>query len=155
MNALKVFEDQFTITLMDKCREVSLATGISITDLTNEIKSEANPHLWDMWQFAEVQFNQISLSSTPTACPITYVLADINFERTPISSDIMIIDQSQATFKVVAVFRAEQTRSYYVRAVVKNIKGNATVLTNEAKYYVKVSNPCFNANQISAQTLGD
>jgi hypothetical protein len=62
----------------------------------------------------------------------------------------MIIDQSQATFKVVAGFRAEQTRSYYVRAVVKNIKGNATVLTNEAKYYVKVSNPCFNANQISA-----
>jgi hypothetical protein len=34
---------------MDKCREVSLTTGISITDLTNEIKSEANPHLWDMW----------------------------------------------------------------------------------------------------------
>ena len=99
-----------------------------------------------MWQFAEVQFNQIAISTTPTACPTTYVLTDVNFERTPISSSIMIIDSSAATYKLQAVFRVEQTRFYYVRAVVKNVKESIIVLTNEAKYYVKVSNPCVNAN---------
>ena len=62
----------------------------------------------------------------------------------------MIIDSSSATYKVKAVFRVEQTRFYYVRAVVTNVKGSVTVLTNEAKYYVKVSNPCVTANQITA-----
>ena len=78
------------------------------------------------------------------------MLTDVNFERTPISSSIMIIDSSSATYKVKAVFRVEQTRFYYVRAVVTNVKASLTVLTNEAKYYVKVSNPCLNANQITA-----
>ena len=62
----------------------------------------------------------------------------------------MIIDSSSAPYKVKAVFRVEQTRFYYVRAVVTNVKGNVTVLTNEDKYYVKVSNPCVTANQITA-----
>jgi hypothetical protein len=75
-----------------------------------------------MWQFAEVKFNQIALSSTPTACPTAYELTDVNFERTPISSNIMIIDYSDATYKIQAVFRVEQTLFYYVRAVVKNVK---------------------------------
>ena len=57
---------------MDKCRVATLTTGISITDLASVVKTEANPHIWDMWQFAEVKFNQIALSSTPSSCPITY-----------------------------------------------------------------------------------
>ena len=55
---------------MDKCRVATLTTGISITDLASVVKTEANPHIWDMWQFAEVKFNP--LSSTPSSCPITY-----------------------------------------------------------------------------------
>jgi hypothetical protein len=60
-----------------------------------------------MWQFAEVKFNQIALSSTPSTCPTTYELTDVNFERTPISSSIMIIDATAVTYKVQAVFRVE------------------------------------------------
>jgi hypothetical protein len=57
---------------MDKCRVATLTSGIIVTDLAGVVKTEANPHIWDMWQFAEVKFNQIALSSTPSSCPITY-----------------------------------------------------------------------------------
>jgi len=39
--------------------------------------------------------------------------------------------------------------------VVKNVNGNVVVLTSEDKYYVKVSNPCLAANQVTPQAIAD
>ena len=62
-----------------------------------------------MWQFAEVLFNQIQLSTTPVSCPVSYHLSDVDFERTEISNTIMLIDYTTAlpAYKVTAVFREQ------------------------------------------------
>jgi len=56
-------------------------------------------------------------------------------------------------YQIQGVFREVQTRFYYVRAVVKNVKQSAVVLKSEDKYYVKVTNPCLLANQIIAKPI--
>lgn len=63
-------------------------------------------------------------------------MTDVNFERTAISADTIVIDQTSTPYQVQAVFRTEQTRFYYVRAIVKNVKSSVVVLTSEDKYFV-------------------
>jgi hypothetical protein len=106
-----------------------------------------------MWQYAEVYFQPIVVSSTPTACPTTYFVTDVNFARTEITHDTIFIDQSTTPFKIRALFRETQTRFYYIRALVHNVRNDVLLLTSEDKYFVKVSNPCLYANQVIAKTI--
>ena len=101
MNSSFVFEDQFKLTLIDKCREVTLTTPITISAIDGSgTRSEANPFTWHMWQYAQANFNQIVLSSTPSPCPTTYFVTDTNYERTTISSSTIIIDQTNPTYQI-------------------------------------------------------
>jgi len=53
MNSAHVFEDQFKLTLIDKCREATLTTGITISAIDGSgTRSEASPFTWHMWQYA-------------------------------------------------------------------------------------------------------
>ena len=151
------FEDQFTISFRDKCRDATLTTGLSLTALDGTSRSSTNPFTWHMWQFAQANFNQIVVSATPTACPVVYSVTDVDYDRTPIDSSIMVIDTTAAapSYQVQAVFREVQTRFFIVRAVVSNVNNSIVVLKSEAKYYVKVTNPCLLANQVIPQTLAD
>lgn len=100
-----------------------------------------------------VYFNPIVVSSTPRACDINYYVTDMDYERTAISASTIVIDKTSTPYQVQALFRTEQTRYYYVRAVVKNVKQNVVVLVSEDKYFVKVTNPCLRANQVIAKTI--
>lgn len=51
------------------------------------------------------------------------------------------------------MFRTEQTKFYYVRAVVKNVKQSVVVFTSEDKYFIKVTNPCLRANQVIPKAI--
>lgn len=84
-------------------------------------------------------------------------MTDVDYDRTPIDSSIMIIDTTSVapTYQLQAVFREVQTRFYIVRAVIYNVNTNVVVLKSEAKYYVKVTNPCLLANQVTPQALAD
>ena len=62
------------------------------------------------------------------------------------SSDMIYIDSTVTTYKLLALFRTVQNRFYYVRAVVKNNNQDTVVLVNEAQYWVSVTDPCLNAN---------
>ena len=86
------------------------------------------------------------LSLTPSGCPTTYTVTDTNAERTVMSSDMIYIDSTVTTYKLLALFRTVQNRFYYVRAVVKNNNQDTVVLVNEAQYWVSVTDPCLNAN---------
>ena len=99
MNSSFVFEDQFKLTLIDKCREATVTTPITITATDGSSRSETSPFTWHMWQYAQANFNPIVLSSTPTACPTTYFVTDTNAERTEISYNTIIINYTVATPK--------------------------------------------------------
>ena len=146
MNTVSVFADEFDLTIKDKCRDATLTSGVVVKALDNSIKTEASPFEWYMWQYAQAQFDPIVVSATPTACSINYYATDVNFERTVISANTMVIDTSTTPHQVQALFRSEQTRFYYVRAVVKNVKQSVTVLTSEDKYFVRITNPCLRAD---------
>ena len=77
-------------------------------------------------------------------------MSDVDYERSEISTTIMLIDYTTAlpAYQVNAVFREEQSRFYYVRAVVKNVNNSVTVKVSEDKYFVKVTNPCLLPNQV-------
>ena len=121
MSSVSNLTDEFTILFRDKCREATIISGIQITGLDGIARSSTNPFAWHMWQYAQVKFNQIQLTATPVACPITYHISDVDYERTEISTTIMLIDYTVAlpNYQVNAVFREEQSRFYYVRAVVR------------------------------------
>jgi len=65
----------------------------------------------------------------------------------------VLVDTTANPIVIRAVFRQAETRFYYIRAVVKNVNNNFVVLTSEDKYYVKVSNPCLYANQVTPKAI--
>jgi len=82
MNSIKKIEDTFYLTIKDKCRDATITTGVAIKALDGTIKTSTSPFLWDTWQLAEAKFAPIVVSTTPTSCPTTYWVTDVNFERT-------------------------------------------------------------------------
>lgn len=82
MNSITKLEDTFKLTLKDKCRDATITGGVIVKAMDNSIKTATSPFLWDMWQLAEAKFDPITVSSTPTSCPTTYWVTDVNFERT-------------------------------------------------------------------------
>ena len=91
----QTFEDQFTITIKDQCRDIILTSGITVKALDSSVKTETDPFQWHMWQFAQAMFAPIA--TTPSGCPVTYTLTDTDSDRTQISASVMIIDQSNPT----------------------------------------------------------
>lgn len=81
-------------------------------------------------------------------------MTETDYDRTPIDASILIIDTSNAASYVIrGVFREEITRFFIVRAVIMNVNGDFVVRKSEDKYYVKVTNPCVKANQVTSPTM--
>lgn len=156
-NTITVFEDIFTITLRDKCHDVSIVgAGLTVKALDDSIKTADDPFNWHMWQFAEAKFAPLVLSSTPQACPTYYYLTDTDINRTVMPVSIMKIDETDsATYYIDSTFWEEQKRFYLVRAVVWNVNQNKVVLISEDKYHVSVTNPCKRTDEVVSQALPD
>lgn len=84
LNSNSNFADEFTITLKDQCRDVSLVAGtqIAIRDVLNMPHSQTNPFVWSLWQLAQANFAPIQISATPSPCPVTYYVSDTDYDRT-------------------------------------------------------------------------
>jgi len=92
MNTVSLFEDQFDLTIKDKCRDAAITQGVVVKAADGTTRTFASPFLWDMWEYAEVYFDPIVISHTFTDCPTTYFVTDSNFERTEITHNTIFID---------------------------------------------------------------
>lgn len=109
MNTITTFEDKFEITFRDKCHDVAISGApLTVKGLDNSIKTLSSPFTYHMWEFWQVKFARILLTSTPTPCPITYHITDDDVDRTAISTKIMRLVQSDpAKILVEGLFREE------------------------------------------------
>jgi len=66
---------------------------------------------------------------------------------------MVLVNTATDPIIIRGLFKKSETRFYYIRAVVKNVRNSEIVLISEDKYYVKVSNSCQYANQVTPKAI--
>ena len=156
-------EDTFLISIVEKCRMVSLSSAMSLGS-GGYGTSESQPYTIDMWQLLTVPMTSTTFTSPYTApltysrCTITHTLHYNDSLKSAVPSAKYQFNSSTAATELKIQWDTGVMEDYFVvRVQLIYSRTSEVILTDEAPLYVTVSNPCLvsSGGAITAATIGD